>query len=416
MVFLAGKGENEVKIFSMYSGLKREIYILCFGRFVTAMGSLIWPMLTLILKSKLGYDAEQVALWFLIFGIVQIPLGLIGGKLTDRYNKRNLILVFDLISVSLYVITAFLPLSTFSICIYYLGSLFQHMEWPAYDALIAELTKDHDREKAYSLQYLAANLGVVFAPTLGGLLFNNYLWLSFLIAGGAVFSSTMLIYRFVPKNTEKVENDNTYEKHTDGNLWDVIKKRKLLIGYLIINCMVSIVYAQFNYMLPMQMDDMFGAQGAVYFGMMTSVNGGVVILFTPVLTQLTLKWKDIQRVHLGTFLEVVGVCSCAFFGKNLVLYFCAMVLFTLGEVLHTIGHSPYLSKRIPDSHRGRFTSFNNILRTLSSSAGNTVVGKIIVMYTFTHGWMAVFAFGLVLSVLLMFYRKLDRKEFALLYK
>ena len=41
------------KIFSMYAGLRREIYILCFGRFVTAMGSLIWPMLTLILKSKL---------------------------------------------------------------------------------------------------------------------------------------------------------------------------------------------------------------------------------------------------------------------------------------------------------------------------------------------------------------------------
>lgn len=415
MVFLAGK-EEKMKIFSMYSGLRREIYILCFGRFVTAMGSLIWPMLTLILKSKLGYDAEQVALWFLIFGIVQIPLGLIGGKLTDRYNKRNLIIVFDLISVLLYAITAFLPLSTFSICIYYIGSLFQHMEWPAYDALIAELTKDTEREKAYSLQYLAANLGVVFAPTLGGLLFNKYLWLSFLIAGGAVFSSTMLIYRFVPRNTEKVENNNTYEKHSEGNLWDVIKKRKLLIGYLVINCMVSIVYAQFNYMLPMQMDDMFGVQGAVYFGMMTSVNGGVVILFTPILTQLTLKWKDLQRIQLGTFLEVVGVCSCAIFGKNLTLYFCAMVLFTLGEVLHTIGHSPYLSKRIPDSHRGRFTSFNNILRTLSSSAGNTVVGKIIVMYSFVHGWIAVFVFGLVLSVFLMFYRKLDRKEFALLYK
>ena len=51
----------------MYRGLKKEIYILCFGRFVTAMGSLIWPMLTLILKSKLGYDAVQVARWFLIF-------------------------------------------------------------------------------------------------------------------------------------------------------------------------------------------------------------------------------------------------------------------------------------------------------------------------------------------------------------
>ena len=55
------------RIFQMYRGLRKEVYILCFGRFVTAMGSLVWPMLTLILKSKLGFDAEQVALWFLLF-------------------------------------------------------------------------------------------------------------------------------------------------------------------------------------------------------------------------------------------------------------------------------------------------------------------------------------------------------------
>ena len=85
------------KVFQMYAGLRKEVYILCFGRFVTAMGSLIWPMLTLILKSKIGLNAEQVALWFLVFGIIQLPFGLIGGKITDRYNKRNIILVFDLI-------------------------------------------------------------------------------------------------------------------------------------------------------------------------------------------------------------------------------------------------------------------------------------------------------------------------------
>ena len=130
----------------MYGGLRREVYILCFGRFVTAMGSLIWPMLTLILKSKLGLNAEQVALWFLVFGILQIPFGLVGGKVTDRFNKRNLILFFDLISVALYITTAFLPLSMFSLCVYFIGSLFQHMEWPAYEALIAELTTDHERE------------------------------------------------------------------------------------------------------------------------------------------------------------------------------------------------------------------------------------------------------------------------------
>ena len=90
------------RLFSMYGGLKREIYILCFGRFVAAMGSLIWPMLTLILKSKLGYDAEEVAMWFLLFGAIQLPFALVGGKFTDRYNKRNLIIIFDLILYSVH--------------------------------------------------------------------------------------------------------------------------------------------------------------------------------------------------------------------------------------------------------------------------------------------------------------------------
>lgn len=404
------------QIFRMYQGLKREVYILCFGRFVTAMGSLIWPMLTLILKSKLNFNAEQVAMWFLIFGILQLPFGLIGGKLTDKYNKRNLILVFDLVSVALYIVTAILPLSTVSLCIYFIGSLFQHMEWPAYDSLIAELTSDHDREKAYSLQYLASNLGVVFAPTLGGLLFNNYLWLSFLIAGLAVFSSTILIYLFVPKTIEKLTNNNTYEERLEGTLLDILKTRKILFVYIVICCISAIIYAQFNYLLPIQMDEIFLEQGAVFFGMLTSINGAVVICFTPVLTQLTLHWGDLRRIIAGVFLEVIGLCSFFFYRDGLVLYIISMIIFTLGEILHTLGSSPYISKRIPSSHRGRFTSINNIFTTMSSSFGNTIVGKIVVLYSFKEGWYVVAVIGTVLMIILSVYQRLDKKRFQLLYK
>ena len=110
----------------MYQGMRKEIYILCFGRFVTAMGSLVWPMLTLILKNKLHMDAEQVALWFLLFGVFQIPFGLAGGKLTDKYNKRNMILIFDLLSVALYCITALLHycLLVRQVCGYILWDLY----------------------------------------------------------------------------------------------------------------------------------------------------------------------------------------------------------------------------------------------------------------------------------------------------
>lgn len=403
-------------IFKLYSGLRKEVYILCFGRFVTAMGSLIWPMLTLILKSKLQFDAEQVAMWFLAFSVLQLPFSLLGGRLTDKYNKRDLILIFDLISVSLYILTAILPLSTTSLVIYFIGSLFQGMEWPAYDALIAELTSDHDREKAYSLQYLASNLGVVFAPTLGGLLFNNYLWLSFLISGLAVLSSTVLIFFFIPKSMEKAVITNTYEQQETGTVFGMLKSRKILLIYIVITCISSIVYAQFNYLLPIQMDEVFLSQGALYFGMLTSINGFVVICCTPVLTQLTLKWSDLDRIRLGTLLEIVGICSYFFYRNSLPLYILSMVVFTLGEILNTLGSSPYISKRIPATHRGRLISISGIFTTLSSSLGSAVVGKIVVFYTFRQGWIFVAAIGALLMVLLMFYHRMDKKRFCLLYE
>ena len=400
----------------MYMGLRKEVYILCFGRFVTALGSLIWPMLTLILKSKLGYNAEEVAIWFLIFGILQVPFGLLGGKLTDRHNKRNLIIIFDIVTVILYVVTAILPLTTGSLCLYYIGSLFQRMEWAVYDSLIAELTKDDEREKAYSLQYLGNNLGVVFAPTLGGLLFNNYLWLSFLIAGAAVLSSTILIYKYIPAQVACTENDNTYEDEESGSLMDVLRMRKILLLFIIIICVNDIIYAQFGYLLPIQMDEVFLAQGAVFFGVMTSINGGVVICFTPLLTKLTIRWQDYERMLVGTFLEVVGLCSYFFYHDNLVLYVLSMVVFTLGEILHTLGNTPYASKRIPASHRGRFIAVLNILKALSSSLGNTLVGKVVVLYSFRQGWVVVFIIGMALVLFMMLYRKEDKKQFAMLYE
>lgn len=403
------------RVFQMYQGLKKEVYVLCFGRFVTGMGSLVWPMLTLILKSKLGYDAQQVASWFLLFGILQLPFALIGGKLTDKYNKRNLILIFDLISVFLFVITAFLPLSTGSLCVYFMGSLFQHMEWPAYDALIAEMTTDTDREKAYSLQYLAVNVGVVFAPTLGGLLFQNYLWVAFLLSGVAIFSSTILIFFFIPKKTEIVKNENTYEEEAQGSLTSVLKTRKLMFLYIVISCVITIIYGQFNYLLPMQMDEMFFEKGAVFFGMLTSINGLVVITFTPIFTHLTLKWQDISRVILGAFLECIGLASIFFYSNQLWMYIVSMIVFTMGEVIYTLGNSPYISKRIPASHRGRYTSSSNILTNSASTLGNMVVGKIVVTYSYKAGWIFTFILGMILMIILLCYRRMDKKSFRLLY-
>ena len=93
-----------------------------------------------------------------------------------------------------------------------------------------------------------------------------------------------------------------------------------------------------------------------------------------------------------------------------------MVIFTLGEILNTLGSCPYISKRVPATHRGRFVSISNIFTTLSSSLGSAVIGRIVVLHTFREGWIFVAVIGVLLMLLLQFYRKKDEKRFCLLYE
>ena len=186
-----------MKFIDQYKNLGREIYILFFGRIVTSMGALIWPLMTLILKNKMGYDATFIAILTMGMSILQFPMLLLGGKLADTRNRKNVIIVCDLITEVSYVICEMIPLSGVSIALFYIAGLFATIEGPSYDALVADLSDGDTREKAYSLQYFGMNLGLVLAPTLGGLLFENHLGLAFLITALSTFTSTVLIFFFV---------------------------------------------------------------------------------------------------------------------------------------------------------------------------------------------------------------------------
>ena len=164
-----------MKLFNQYKNLSREIYVLFFGRIVTSMGALIWPLLTLIMKNKLGYSATTIALIDIVMLIMQFPMILIGGKLADHANRKLIIVICDMITVTAYIICGIIPISNYSILILYVASVFATIESPSYDALIADLSDSEGREQAYSLQYLGMNLGLILAPTIGGLLFENYL-------------------------------------------------------------------------------------------------------------------------------------------------------------------------------------------------------------------------------------------------
>ena len=172
-----------MRLIDQYRGLRRENYILFFGRIVTSLGGMIWSLLTLILNQKMGMDAGSIAILVSTAGILLLPAGLLGGKLADRCNKKNIIIYADLVSIVCYVLCGLIPLGTPTIVLILIASLFQTLEGPAYDALVADITPTKDRERAYSLLYLGVNIGMILSPTIGGILLENHLWLCFIISG-----------------------------------------------------------------------------------------------------------------------------------------------------------------------------------------------------------------------------------------
>ncbi len=403
-------------LFAMYGGLKKEIYILCFGRIVTSMGSLIWPMLTLILKNKLGFDATQIGFYMMVLSLIMIPCNLIGGKLADRYNKKTIIVTLDLLGVTCFLICGFMQLSIVTILIYALGSIFQQMEGPSFDSLIADLTSADERERAYSLSYLSMNLGLVLAPTLGGLLFENYLALAFIISGFADLSSTILIFFLVKDIKKETEaEEGFYEKKESDALWQVLCKRKLLLVYFLIASISGLIYAQFNFLIPLHLEAAFFEKGALYFGFLTSINAAVVIIGTPLLTRIFLAWKDIHRLYLGNFLEILALSFYIFIRNQFYLCIISMVLFTFGEIICTISSTPYLTKRIPSTHRGRILSIQNITSMIIGSLGNVTVGSLVDIYSIHFVWILILLLGVFLLIFFYFYQRWDKKCYRQLY-
>lgn len=405
------------RMFGQYKGLRRELYVLFWGKAATNMGAMIWPMLTLILSNKLGMSAEEIARITIAMGIIQFPANLLGGKLADHCNKKNLIVVCDLVTVTCYLTAAFLPVSMTQIMLFFTAGVFQTMENPSYDALVADLSTAENREKAYSLIYLGLNLGLILAPSIGGILFQHHLGLAYAIDGLTTLSSTILILLFIKDIAPVKEEKNIYEEAKDTqSTWKILSGQKVILLFLICWAVYQFSYAQFNFLIPLNMESLYGGQGAVYFGLMTSLNGLVVIVGTPLLTKWAAGLGDTTKLLAGQILVSISLSMYIFIQGIVPLYYVSMILFTIGEVMTTLGSYPYLTRRIPASHRGRISSISNIFLGAAMYYSQWKIGAVLETHTIMTAWQCVAAAGVLGLILYLVLIKADRKVYPLLYK
>ncbi|MBN2794940.1 MAG: MFS transporter [Clostridia bacterium] len=407
-------------VFTQYKGLSKSIYIIFFARMVTSMGAFIWPMLTFIMSGKMNFSDTTIGLVSAGTGLLFLPASIIGGKLADKFNKKKIIIIFDTISIVFFISCAFLEPGIPMLIGFTIAGLFANMEWPAFDALFIEASKPEEREKVYSLTYLGMNLGLVFGAALGGFLYKDHLSLAFILDGLTTFSSTILIVLFVkiikhddlePEEVNEYENEEESHISTRKVLWDR-KPVLIMMGVFII---AAFIYEQWSFSLPLYLSQIFGDKnGAQMYGVLVSFNGFIVIAFTPILTSLLSKLKELPKVIMG-----IGLYSISFLiirNEPLKMVFFIMIFFfTIGEIVNTIGSNPYISRRIPASHRGRVSSYMGIGYMIGGTAGRLISGILndTVGYDFTFSIVGIL--GIICMIIVSMNYKLDKKVYPKLY-
>ncbi|MBO4818811.1 MAG: MFS transporter [Firmicutes bacterium] len=407
-------------LLSEYKGLRRELYILFIGRMMTNMGSMIWPMFTLILSKKLGLSAGTIATYMLIFSIVALPMNLIGGKLADKYSKKNIIVICDVVSIASYIYCSLVEINFRAIVVFAAASLFQTIEWPSYDALVADFTSGADRERAYSLSYLGANLGLVLSPSIAGFLFNEHLNLAFLINGISIAISTVLI-AFLIKDTHKETDESAsgiYEQEIEFGTSSVkyILEHRVILIYIIACVFANVVYDMWNYLMPLDMGFVHGDSGSVLYGTMTSLNCIEVVIFTALITKWFRKMRDTNKMVAGEGLILLGYAIFMIFMKNIFMCYLSIFVFTLGEIFNTLASSPFLTRRIPSSHRGRIMAIMGVSVSMGAALLRNLVGSIYDAKGSLTAWIVVLTLGVTEIALLAVMKSMDKKDYDELYK
>ena len=407
-----------MKLIDQYRGLRRENYILFFGRIVTSLGGMIWSLLTLILNQKMGMDAGSIAILVSTAGILLLPAGLLGGKLADRCNKKNIIIYADLVSIVCYVLCGLIPLGTPTIVLILIASLFQTLEGPAYDALVADITPTKDRERAYSLLYLGVNIGMILSPTIGGILLENHLWLCFIISGVSIGISTFMIWRWVKDITPVVEESEeaSYQAAQETeSVFRILKKNPLVFLFLTGTALYSAAYMQHSFLMPLDMAAVH-ENGAVIFGTVMSLNCFVVVVFMPLITNWFGRLAEPAKLLIGQMLLAGGYGIFLLLLGHVPAYYLAMFVFTLGEIFCTLARGPYMTRRVPSSHRGRISGVVGVMQSVLMGIFNIITGRIYDNAGSAAAWTVVIAvLGIAVLISLLLIRS-DRKAYPKLYE
>src|SRR5262245_57665451 len=324
--------------------LPRPVWILFAGTFLNKFGSFVVPFLTLYLTRR-GLSTSDAGMAIGGYGAGTLLASIFGGHLADTFGRRKTI-VLSMVSAG----AAMMWLSQAHslggiVALTFLAGLTGELYRPASSALLADLVPAAQRVTAFSAYRLAFNAGWAFGPATAGFLAGySFFWL---FLGDALTSVLfgLIAYSCLPRNTGFGAIQNDW-----GEAWHVIRRDRRFLRALVANLACSLVFLQMASTYGLHVTAVGHSEKV--FGALLSLNGVLVVLCELPITGLTRRFPA-RRVMAVGYLLIGGGFALNAWSRSIPALVCAMIVFTLGEMISIPVAYGYISDLAPTHLRGR---------------------------------------------------------------
>ena len=360
--------------------MSKKVYLLWFGQTVSWTGSSMSFFAIGVWIYETTGKASALSTILFIVAIVGVVTGPFGGVLADRFPRKTLIIVFDLIIAVLMCVIGYFAISdiltlTLLIPFALAFGIFEIAHWTTWSAFLGDVVKKHEVTKVSALFESAEAISVLIGP-IGGAFIYSFFGLPGVILVDLItcFFGIATITLFKSKKIKskgKLNFKNTYFDLIEAYNW--LKKQKGLLALVSILSIGNFLWGFTSVLIPPMILSFTDARG---LGIVESSVGLAFLVGSIISLRLADKLQGNLKVAiymglLGGLSLVLGSLRPSIF----LLCIHGIIAGVSGTVQYTVSSGAWLA--ITDENiRGRALALRGTIAQMLRPLGVVIAGPL----------------------------------------
>ena len=371
----------------IYAEFPPLFWIIVFTLFIDSLGStLLFPFFALYITQKFGVGMTEAGVLLGMSSLFGLIGSFIGGALTDKFGRRQLILfglVFSGLSSLLFGLASDVKLLFFLVVIV---GLLSRIANPANDAMMADILPEDKRQEAFGITRVAFNYAWIFGTALGGLIAARSFLALFVADAVLSLIVALILYRVLPetKPASHIEARKGESFLTTISGYRIVLRDLAYMGFTFAGMIVLLVYQQQYGALAVYLRDVHHI-GSKSYGLMLSVAGLEVVFFQIWISRTIRKYPPFLIMMLGALFFMVGFSMIGFV-KGFEFFLLAIVIATVGEMVMFPTNKALAINFAPEEMRGRYMAVYDLGWTIPATFGPAAAGLILDNYNANSLW------------------------------